>query len=85
MNNDNNNNNQQTNHFDNNNKDITQYSITIYFFNKFFIHLLKARNFLLSNKSSKAQHFVLDYYAKMIFYTIRPDIEVAKVLSARKN
>ncbi len=49
------------------------------------MHLLTAQNTLLLNKSSTAQHLVLNQYIEMIFQGIMLDIGAAKVSIVGKN
>ena len=76
--------NEEINHSKNNNKDSIQYIIAAHLSNKSFMHLLTAKDIFLSNKTSTAQHFVLDQYVETIFQGIMPDTGAAKVSTAGK-
>lgn len=82
---DNNNENKQGNYLENNNDDnITQYIIVVHLSNKFFLHLLIAKDFSLLDKSSEAQYFVFDWYIEIIFQSIMSDTEFVIVSTTSK-
>ena len=77
--------NEKANHSKENHKDNMQYIMAAYLSNKSFMHLLMTQDIFLANKSSTAQHFVLDLYAKKVFQGIIPNIDAAKVSTAGKS
>lgn len=50
-----------------------------------FMYLLTAYDTYLSNKTSLAKYFVLDCYIETVFHGIMPNINAAKVSTARKS
>lgn len=44
-----------------------------------------AKDFFLSSKQSEDLDFILDFYIKIIFQSIMPNISATKVLIARKS
>ena len=60
-------NSKEANHSDNYNRNSTQYIKATHLFKKTFIYLLMAKNSHSLIEPSKAQHFILNHYIKMVF------------------